>query len=192
VPNGAAGLYLLGRINQLSNRHIAAIAYYNSTLQLDPMMWAAFEELCALGGEHEAQQYLAAAGGTAGGTASSTAGAAPGEIAAAAAAGMFPGFAAVPGTGGAAAAAGGRPPGSPSAGGTPGSPSSSGFQPVATPSMAHQQQQHYGGAGAPGSPSGAGPMSTAATKTGLGGMFSWMDSGNPRGTAGGSAAQVCE
>ena len=189
MPNGAAGFYLLGRINQLSNRHIAAIAYYNSALQLDPMMWAAFEELCALGGEHEAQQYLAAAGGTAG-TAGSTAGAAPGGIAVAAAAGMFPGFAAVPGTSGAAAAAGGRPPGSPSAGGTPGSPSSSGFQPVATPSMAHQQQQHYGGA--PGSPSGAGPMSTAATKTGLGGMFSWMDSGNPRGAAGGSAAQVSE
>ena len=50
VPNGAAGFYLLGRIYQLSNRHSAAIAYYSTAVQLDPMMWSAYEELCTLGG----------------------------------------------------------------------------------------------------------------------------------------------
>lgn len=58
IPNGAAGLYLLGKIYQLSNRHPVAIAYYRDALQLDPMMWCALEELCALGADHEAQQYI--------------------------------------------------------------------------------------------------------------------------------------
>lgn len=58
VPNGAAGYYLLGRIFQLSNRHSVAIAYYNTALKLDPMMWCAYEELCVLGAEHEAQEYI--------------------------------------------------------------------------------------------------------------------------------------
>eukprot|EP00887_Chlorella_sp_A99_P004840 scaffold4.g4840.t1 len=62
VPNGAAGFYLLGRIYQLSNRHSAAMHYYNSAVQLDPMLWSAFEELCVLGADAEAQQYAAGAG----------------------------------------------------------------------------------------------------------------------------------
>ncbi|EFN54950.1 hypothetical protein CHLNCDRAFT_24117 [Chlorella variabilis] len=74
VPNGGAGFYLLGRIHQLSNRHSAAIAYYSTALQLDPMLWSAFEELCGLGADHEAGQYLAAAG--AAGTAAAATGAA--------------------------------------------------------------------------------------------------------------------
>ena len=61
VPNGAAGLYMLGRIYQLSNRHSAAIAYYNTALQRDPMLWSAYEELCVLGADQEAQQYVGAA-----------------------------------------------------------------------------------------------------------------------------------
>lgn len=60
VPNGAAGYYLLGRVYQLSNRHNIAVAYYNTALQLDPMMWCAHEELCTLGADAEAQQYLRA------------------------------------------------------------------------------------------------------------------------------------
>ena len=58
VPNGAAGYYLLGRVFQLSNRHNVAIAYYNTALKLDPMMWCALEELCVLGADHEAAEYL--------------------------------------------------------------------------------------------------------------------------------------
>lgn len=58
VPNGAAGFYLLGRIYQLSNRHSAAIAYYSTAVQLDPMLWSAYEELCSLGADSETQQYV--------------------------------------------------------------------------------------------------------------------------------------
>jgi len=58
VPNGASGYYLLGRIFQLSNRHSVAIAYYSTALKLDPMLWCAYEELCVLGAEHEAQEYI--------------------------------------------------------------------------------------------------------------------------------------
>lgn len=58
VPNGAAGLYLLGRIYQLSTRHSVAIAYFGNALQLDPMMWCAYEELCNLGAEREAEEYV--------------------------------------------------------------------------------------------------------------------------------------
>ena len=49
VPNGAAGYYLLGRIHSLTNRHDAAVQFHTSALILDPLLWAAYEELCALG-----------------------------------------------------------------------------------------------------------------------------------------------
>ncbi|PRW57027.1 CDC27 family isoform 1 [Chlorella sorokiniana] len=159
VPNGGAGFYLLGRIHQLSNRHSTAIAYYSTALQADPMLWSAFEELCALGADHEAQQFLMLGGGT-------------GGPAAAASSRLFSSYGAGPGTAPGAAAAG-------AAAGV-GSPSSS-FAPVATPSVA---APHHG----PGSPSGPAPMSTAATKTGLGAMFSWMDSGRQRGGDRGAAS----
>lgn len=160
VPNGAAGFYLLGRIHQLSNRHSAAIAYYSAALQQDPMLWGAFEELCALGADHEAQQYLAAA--AAGGASSR----------------LFSGAAAGPS--GQGAAAGGAAPHT--AGGGAGMPSPTSFQTaaVATPSAAAQQQQQAGTPSASGG--GPAPMSTAATKpSGLGAMFSWMDAGRSRG-----------
>lgn len=49
VPNGAAGLYLLGRICRLTNRQAKAAEYYAKALRLDPLLWTAYEELCALG-----------------------------------------------------------------------------------------------------------------------------------------------
>lgn len=58
VPNGAAGMYLLGKIYQLSNRHTAAITNFRVALEMDPMLWCAFEELCALGADVEAEHYL--------------------------------------------------------------------------------------------------------------------------------------
>ena len=172
MPNGAAGFYLLGRIYQLSNRHSAAIAYYQTALQVDPMLWSAYEELCALGADHEAQQYLAmaAAAAAAGAGSSGGAAAAPGTAGAAGGGNCFPGFAAPPGSVAQAAHVGGQA--SPTA--------SSSFAPVTTPSVAHQQ----------GSPTGAAPMSTAATKSGLGSMFSWMDSGRGQHAAASTAARV--
>lgn len=50
VPNGAAGWYLLGRINRLTGRQARAVEFYCKALQLDPMLWVAFSELCMLGG----------------------------------------------------------------------------------------------------------------------------------------------
>ena len=58
VPNGAAGYFLLGRCFQLSNRHSVAVAYYNTALKLDPLMWCAYEQLCILGADCEAQEYI--------------------------------------------------------------------------------------------------------------------------------------
>lgn len=117
------------------------------------MLWSAYEELCALGADHEAQQYLGAGAGAATRLFSSHGASTSGNR-------------------------GGAPP---TATGGTGMPSPTSFQPVATPSVG-VQQQHAGGS----SPGGTGlaPMSTAATKTGLGAMFSWMDGGRQRGTAG--------
>ncbi|KAK9823416.1 hypothetical protein WJX72_002594 [[Myrmecia] bisecta] len=60
VPNGAAGFFLLGRISRLSNRHKQAIACFSTALQLDPLLWSAYEELCTLGAEEEAAQLISA------------------------------------------------------------------------------------------------------------------------------------
>ena len=51
VPNGAAGWYLLGRVNRLTGRPGRAAEFYSRALQMDPMLWVAFTELCMLGEE---------------------------------------------------------------------------------------------------------------------------------------------
>ena len=49
VPNGAYGHFLLGRIAKLTTRGEKAAAHFEKCLILNPMMWNAYEELCALG-----------------------------------------------------------------------------------------------------------------------------------------------
>jgi len=49
IPNGAAGLYLLGNICRRSNRRRRAMEYYRMSLQLDPLMWVSYEALCEMG-----------------------------------------------------------------------------------------------------------------------------------------------
>lgn len=49
VPNGAAGLHLLGRVCRATGRDAAAAAWFAKALRLDPLMWGAYEALCALG-----------------------------------------------------------------------------------------------------------------------------------------------
>jgi hypothetical protein len=49
VPNGAYGHFLLGRIARLTNRPDKAIAHFEKSLILNPMLWSAYEELCSLG-----------------------------------------------------------------------------------------------------------------------------------------------
>ncbi|KAJ9516400.1 hypothetical protein QJQ45_011078 [Haematococcus lacustris] len=56
VPLGAAGLYLLGRVYRLVGRLQDAKEQYVQALRLNPLMWSAYEELCALGCDEEAQE----------------------------------------------------------------------------------------------------------------------------------------
>ncbi|CDP08586.1 unnamed protein product [Coffea canephora] len=54
IPNGAAGHYLLGLIYRCTDRRKSAIYHFNQALSLDPLLWAAYEELCILGAAEEA------------------------------------------------------------------------------------------------------------------------------------------
>ncbi|CAH9055565.1 unnamed protein product [Cuscuta epithymum] len=54
VPNGAAGHYLLGLIYRYTDRKKSAIHHFNQALSMDPLLWAAYEELCILGAAEEA------------------------------------------------------------------------------------------------------------------------------------------
>uniref|UniRef100_A0A7S4N5K4 Uncharacterized protein n=1 Tax=Odontella aurita TaxID=265563 RepID=A0A7S4N5K4_9STRA len=49
VPNGAAGLNLLGTVCRRTNRGRRAVDYYRMSLKLDPMMWSSYEALCEMG-----------------------------------------------------------------------------------------------------------------------------------------------
>ena len=48
MPNGAAGLYLLGQICERQIKRKEAVDYYNRALLLDATLWCAFERLCKL------------------------------------------------------------------------------------------------------------------------------------------------
>ncbi|KAF7851880.1 hypothetical protein BT93_L2025 [Corymbia citriodora subsp. variegata] len=54
VPNGAAGHYLLGLIYRYTDRKKGAILHFKQALSIDPLLWAAYEELCSLGSAEEA------------------------------------------------------------------------------------------------------------------------------------------
>ncbi|KAL2618257.1 hypothetical protein AAZV13_08G235000 [Glycine max] len=54
VPNGAAGHYLLGLIYRYTDRRKSAIHNFKQALSMDPLMWAAYEELCILGAAEDA------------------------------------------------------------------------------------------------------------------------------------------
>ena len=58
IPNGAAGVHLLAKIYQLSNRSSAAVEKFQAALRLDPLMWCSFEEMCSLSPGSDAQEYL--------------------------------------------------------------------------------------------------------------------------------------
>ena len=48
VPNGSAGLYLLGYICERQIKRKEAVEFYSKALQLDPTLWCAFERLSRL------------------------------------------------------------------------------------------------------------------------------------------------
>ncbi len=52
IPNGAAGYFLLGQICKMTRREEKAIEYFSTALQLDVLMWSAYQELCSLGEGH--------------------------------------------------------------------------------------------------------------------------------------------
>ncbi|XVF88611.1 hypothetical protein PTKIN_Ptkin19aG0064900 [Pterospermum kingtungense] len=54
IPNGAAGHYLLGLIYRYTDRKKSAIHHFRLALSMDPLLWAAYEELCVLGAAEEA------------------------------------------------------------------------------------------------------------------------------------------
>ncbi|KAL3613629.1 Cell division cycle protein 27 B [Castilleja foliolosa] len=54
VPSGAAGHYLLGLVYRYTDRRQSAINHFNQALSMDPLLWAAYEELCVLGAADEA------------------------------------------------------------------------------------------------------------------------------------------
>ncbi|XP_030528725.1 cell division cycle protein 27 homolog B-like isoform X2 [Rhodamnia argentea] len=54
VPNGAAGHYLLGLIYRYTDRKRGSIHHFKQALSIDPLLWSAYEELCALGSAEEA------------------------------------------------------------------------------------------------------------------------------------------
>uniref|UniRef100_A0A2P2LI86 Uncharacterized protein MANES_16G110400 n=1 Tax=Rhizophora mucronata TaxID=61149 RepID=A0A2P2LI86_RHIMU len=58
VPNGAAGHYLLGLIYRYTDRRKNAVQHFKQALSLDPLFWAAFEELCILGAAEEATAFF--------------------------------------------------------------------------------------------------------------------------------------
>nr|XP_023877762.1 cell division cycle protein 27 homolog B [Quercus suber] len=53
IPNGAAGHYLLGLIYRYTDRRKSAVHHFKQALSIDPLMWAAYEELCVLGAAAE-------------------------------------------------------------------------------------------------------------------------------------------
>lgn len=54
VPNGAYGHYLLGLIYRYTDRRQSAVRHFKQALSIDPLLWAAYEELCILGAAEEA------------------------------------------------------------------------------------------------------------------------------------------
>ncbi|XP_050219100.1 cell division cycle protein 27 homolog B [Mercurialis annua] len=58
VPNGAAGHYLLGLIYRYTDRRKNAIFHFKQALSIDPLLWAAFEELCILGAAEEVTAFF--------------------------------------------------------------------------------------------------------------------------------------
>ncbi|TMW60581.1 hypothetical protein Poli38472_000623 [Pythium oligandrum] len=60
VPNGAAGMYLMGRICRRANRRQQAIDYFTKALEMDATLWSAYEELCDLGANIDSVKFFTA------------------------------------------------------------------------------------------------------------------------------------
>eukprot|EP00198_Chlamydomonas_reinhardtii_P011747 XP_001701084.1 subunit of anaphase promoting complex [Chlamydomonas reinhardtii] len=56
IPYGPAGLYLMGRCCRLTHCMAEAKDFYLRALRGNPLLWSAYEELCAVGGDEEAAE----------------------------------------------------------------------------------------------------------------------------------------
>ncbi|XP_051199189.1 cell division cycle protein 27 homolog B isoform X6 [Lolium perenne] len=61
VPSGATGHYLLGLIYRYTGRVAPAAEQFTQALTLDPLLWAAYEELCILGVAEDANECFSEA-----------------------------------------------------------------------------------------------------------------------------------
>ncbi|KAI9907915.1 hypothetical protein PsorP6_004299 [Peronosclerospora sorghi] len=61
VPSGASGLYLLGKIYRRGNRRQQAVTCFVKSLEIDPFLWSAYEQLCQLGANLESSRFFGAA-----------------------------------------------------------------------------------------------------------------------------------
>nr|CAB3468448.1 unnamed protein product [Digitaria exilis] len=61
VPSGATGNYLLGVIYRCTGRMSAAAEQFTQALTVDPLLWAAYEELCILGVAEDADECFSEA-----------------------------------------------------------------------------------------------------------------------------------
>ena len=48
IPNGAAGLFLLGQVYERQMKRREAVEMYKHALHQDPTLWCAYERLCRM------------------------------------------------------------------------------------------------------------------------------------------------
>uniref|UniRef100_A0A7S3KXQ0 UDP-N-acetylglucosamine--peptide N-acetylglucosaminyltransferase SPINDLY n=1 Tax=Amphora coffeiformis TaxID=265554 RepID=A0A7S3KXQ0_9STRA len=58
VPNGAAGLALLGKVCRETHRTQRAIVYFRMSLQLDPFLWTSVAALAELGVKYDPSEFF--------------------------------------------------------------------------------------------------------------------------------------
>ncbi|XP_049849576.1 uncharacterized protein LOC126319916 [Schistocerca gregaria] len=62
VPNGEYGIYLLGVISHRQGNLRHAISLYKKSLELNPLIWSAYDALCQLGEDIEAERFMGYSG----------------------------------------------------------------------------------------------------------------------------------
>jgi tetratricopeptide (TPR) repeat protein len=58
VPNGAYGIYLLGVVKRRLGTPKLAVKYFRKALELNPLLWCAYENLCQLGVTVDPTEYF--------------------------------------------------------------------------------------------------------------------------------------
>ena len=64
IAGGAAGRYLMGEIHIRTGRKATAIEHYCAALNIDPLMWCAYQALCEIGADEEVVEFISSVNGT--------------------------------------------------------------------------------------------------------------------------------